>query len=145
MLTVLLATRNRAAILRETLGAFCNLQEPASGWKLVIADNGSRDQTSAVLAWYANRLPLQVVSEPTGGKNSALNVGLGLVEGDLTVFTDDDTFPKRDWLIELRKAADAQPMYSLFGGAVVPRWESPPPAWVEWLEQGPTFALTDPS
>lgn len=145
MLTVLLATRNRAAILRETLGAFCHLQELPSGWKLVIVDNGSTDQTSTVLASFANRLPLQAVSEPTGGKNSALNTGLGLVEGDLTVLTDDDTFPHSDWLVELRKAADTQPACSLFGGAVVPRWESPPPPWVQWLEQGPTFALTDPS
>jgi glycosyltransferase involved in cell wall biosynthesis len=145
MLTVLLATKNRAAILQETLEAFCHLQEPASGWKLVIADNGSTDQTSTVLASFANRLPLHAVSEPTGGKNSALNTGLRLVEGDLTVFTDDDTFPHSGWLIELRKAADAQPAYSLFGGAVVPRWESPPPPWVQWLEQGPTYALTDPS
>ena len=144
MLTVLLATRNRAAILRETLEAFCQLQEPPSGWKLVIVDNGSTDETSTVLASFANRLPLHVVSEPTGGKNSALNTGLGFVEGDLTVLTDDDTFPHRDWLVEMRKVADAQPGYSLFGGAVVPRWESPPPPWVQWVEQGPTYALTDP-
>lgn len=145
MLTVLLATKNRAAILRETLEAFCLLQEPSSGWKVVVADNGSADQTPAVLASFADRLPLRTVSEPTGGKNSALNAGLGLIEGDLTVLTDDDIIPHPDWLIELRKAADAQPDYSLFGGAVVPRWELPPPPWVQWLEQGPTFALTDPS
>lgn len=145
MLTVLLATKNRAAILRETLEAFCLLQEPSSGWKMVVADNGSTDQTPAVLASFAGRLPLQTISERSGGKNSALNSGLSLIEGDLTVLTDDDIIPHPDWLIELRKAADAQPDYSLFGGAVVPRWELPPPPWVEWLEQGPTFALTDPS
>ena len=145
MLTVLLATRNRAAILRETLEAFCRLQKSSSGWKLVIVDNGSTDQTSSVLASFANRLPLHTVSEPTGGKNSALNAGLSFVEGDLTVFTDDDVFPRSDWLAELRKAADAQPAYSVFGGAVVPHWESPPPLWVEWVEQGPMYALTDPA
>jgi glycosyltransferase involved in cell wall biosynthesis len=144
MLTVLLATRNRATILRETLEAFCRLQEPSSGWKLVIADNGSTDQTPAVLASFADRLPLRTVSEPTSGKNSALNSGLGFVEGDLTVFTDDDVFPHTDWLVELRKAADAQPAYSVFGGAVVPRWESPPPLWVEWVERGPVYTLSDP-
>jgi glycosyltransferase involved in cell wall biosynthesis len=143
MLTVLLATRNRAAILRETLEAFCRIQKPSSGWKLVIVDNGSTDQTSAVLASFTNRLPLQTVSEPTAGKNSALNAGLGFVEGDLTVFTDDDVFPHSDWLVELRNAADAQLAYSVFGGAVVPRWESPPPHWVQWLEQGPVYTLTD--
>lgn len=145
MLTVLLATRNRVAILRQTLEAFCRLQAPSSGWKLVIVDNGSTDQTPAVLASFANRLPLYTVFEPSGGKNSALNTGLGFVQGDLTVFTDDDTFPHEDWLVELRKAADAQPAYSMFGGAIVPRWESPPPPWVGWSEQGPLYALTDPS
>jgi|SRR5579863_1148376 len=144
MLTVLLATRNRAAILRGTLEAFCLLQQPSSGWKMVIVDNGSADQTSAVLASFANRLPLQTVSEPTGGKNSALNAGLGFVEGDLAVFADDDVFPHADWLVELRKAADSRPAYSVFGGAVVPRWESPPPPWVEWVEQGPVYTLSDP-
>lgn len=145
MLTVLLATRNRVTILRQTLEAFCRLQAPSSGWKLVIVDNGSTDQTPAVLASFANRLPLHAVCEPAGGKNSALNTGLSLVEGDLTVFTDDDAFPQTDWLVELRNAADAQPTYSLFGGRIVPRWESPPPPWVQWLEQGPVYALTDPS
>src|SRR6266851_8291804 len=144
MLTVLLATRNRAAILRETLGAYCHLQEPPSGWKLVIVDNGSTDQTATVLASFANRLPLHAVSEPTGGKNSALNTGLGFVEGDLAVFTDDDAFPHPDWLLELRKAAEAQPTYSMFGGAIVPRWASPPPLWVQWVEPGPVYTLTDP-
>src|SRR6185437_2364896 len=145
MLTVLMATKNRAATLRETLESFCRLQEPSSGWKLVIVDNGSTDQTPEILASFANRLPLHTLYEPANGKNSALNLGLGIVEGDLTVFTDDDVFPHADWLIELRKAADAQLAYSMFGGAVVPRWEIRPPHWIRWLQKGPVYALTDPS
>jgi len=111
---------------------------------LVVVDNGSSDQTPAVLASFSSRLPLHTVSEPTAGKNSALNTGLGLVEGDLAVFTDDDILPHTDWLVELRNAADAQLGYSMFGGAVVPRWEVPPPHWVQWLQQGPVYSLTDP-
>lgn len=145
MLTVLLATRNRVTILRETLEAFCRLQAPSSGWKLVVVDNGSTDQTLEALASFVGRLPLQTICEPTGGKNSALNTGLGFLEGDLAVFTDDDTFPHTNWLVELRNAADAQPEYSMFGGAIVPRWAIPPPDWVQWVEQSPAYALTDPS
>jgi len=144
MLSVLLATRNRASILQQILDAFCRLQKPASGWKLVVIDNGSTDQTSAVLSSFTSRLPLRALSEPTGGKNSALNTGLAFVEGDLAVFTDDDAFPHPDWLLELRKAAEAQPTYSMFGGAIVPRWASPPPLWVQWVEPGPVYTLTDP-
>jgi glycosyltransferase involved in cell wall biosynthesis len=63
MLTVLLATRNRAAVLRETLEAFCRLQPPQSGWKMIVVDNGSTDETAAVLACFTNRLPRHAVSE----------------------------------------------------------------------------------
>jgi L-malate glycosyltransferase len=144
MLTVLFATRNRARILRDVLETFCRLESPPSGWKLVVVDNGSTDNTLSVLAAFANRLPLQCVSEPTPGKNAALNTGLAMIEGDLTVLTDDDVFPHADWLVQLRKAADAQPGYSMFGGAVVPRWESPPPAHIRWVKVAPTFGMNDP-
>ena len=144
MLTVLLATRNRAPLLREVLEAFGRLQPPASGWKLVVVDNGSTDETAQVLASFRERLPLAVVSEPESGKNRALNVGLGLIEGDLVVLTDDDIFPKSDWLVKLRITADAQCAYSIFGGALVPRWEAPPSCWVDWLLES-VYGMIDPS
>ena len=145
MLTVLLATKDRAAVLRQTLEAFCLLQQPPSGWKLIVVDNGSADQTSAVLDSFVSRLPLQTIREPRGGKNSALNAGLACIEGDLVALTDDDVFPRADWLVELRKAADLQSAYSIFGGAIVPRWEVAPPPWVEWVEQAGMYTVTDPA
>jgi glycosyltransferase involved in cell wall biosynthesis len=145
MLTVLFATRNRASILRDVLECFCGLNPPASGWKLVVIDNGSTDETQQVLDSFLNRLPLHPLYEPALGKNSALNKGLGLIEGDLTVFTDDDVFPRPDWLLQLRKTADDQPSYSIFGGAILPRWETPPPLWTKWIDLGPVFTITPAS
>ncbi len=144
MLTVLFATRNRARILRDGLEAYCRLQAPPAGWKLVVVDNGSTDDTPSVLDAFANRLPLHFVSEPKIGKNAALNSGLAIVEGDLTALTDDDVFPYADWLVQLRKAADSNPLFSIFGGVIVPRWEAPPPQWFEWLNPGPIFTITPP-
>jgi len=145
MLTVLFATKNRARILSNVLESFCDLLAPAGGWKLVVVDNGSSDETLSVLKSFSNRLPLTFATEPAPGKNAALNAGLATVEGDLTVFTDDDAFPRKDWLVELRKAADAHPEYTLFGGAVVPRWEVPPPPWIQSVEVAPAFGMNDPS
>ncbi len=145
MLTVLLATRDRAPILTDVLETYCALQPPACGWKLVVVDNGSADHTQKVLAAFSARLPLHPVHEPKTGKNAALNTGLDLVEGDLVVLTDDDAFPASDWLVQLRKAADEQLAYSMFGGAVLPRWEMSPPPWIHWIAAGPLFTLTDPS
>lgn len=145
MLTVLLATRNRSRVFTSVLESFCQLRSPSSGWKLLVVDNGSTDQTSQLIASFANRLPLQSLVEPRPGKNFALNTGLALVEGDLVVLTDDDVFPHEDWLIQLRNAADAQPDFSIFGGAVVPRWEIPPPSWIQWADHGAAYAITDPT
>ncbi len=145
MLTVLLATKDRAQILHEVLDAYCHLEAPAKGWKLVVVDNGSMDQTSRVIASFRGRLPLHSIVEPKLGKNHALNTGLGLMEGELVVFTDDDAFPYTDWLIQLQQAADTHLEYSIFGGSIVPRWEILPPRWVEWVHLAPAFTLTDPS
>jgi len=145
MLTVLLATRNRSKVLRLVLESFMRLQEPPSGWKLVIVDNGSSDETSKVVASYAERLPLQFLTEARQGKNGALNRGLELIEGELTVLTDDDVFPQEDWLIQLSDAAQAHQEFAIFGGSIAPYWETEPPRWIEWTHKGAVFALTDPT
>ena len=146
MLTVLFATRNRATLLRAVLESYCQLTPPASGWKIVVVDNCSTDSTSQVLSSFAGRLPLQSTIEPKLGKNFALNTGLELVEGDLTVLTDDDVFPRPHWLVQLRRVVDTRVSYSIFAGAILPRWEIPPPDWITWIgDQGPVYTLTDPS
>lgn len=146
MLTVLFATRNRASVLRDVLETYCQIRSPASGWKMVVVDNGSADSTPRVLASFYGRLPLQSLTEPKLGKNFALNAGLELADGDLTVLTDDDVFPRPDWLLQLRHAADTQLSYSIFAGAILPRWEIPPPGWIPWIrDKGPVYTLTDPS
>ncbi len=145
MLTVLLATKNRAGILREVLDSYCQLLPPESGWKLVVVDNGSTDETRQTVASFKDRLPLEYLFEPAPGKNAALNTGLEKLEGDLAVFTDDDAFPNPNWLIELRKAADAHTDFSIFGGVVFPHWEIEPPAWIRWVDVGPVYTLTDPA
>jgi glycosyltransferase involved in cell wall biosynthesis len=145
VLTVLLATRNRSRIFASVLESFCQLRPPFSGWKLLVVDNGSTDQTSQVVASFANRLPLQSLTEPRVGKNIALNAGLAHLDGDLIVLTDDDAFPHEDWLIQLRNAADAQGQFSIFGGSVVPRREVPPPPWTQWLDERVVYAISDPA
>jgi glycosyltransferase involved in cell wall biosynthesis len=142
MLTVLFATRNGSQTLPSVLETFTRLQAPPSGWKLVVVDNGSTDQTREIVASFRKKLPLTYVFEARGGKNLALNTGLEHLEGDLAVFTDDDVFPHPDWLIRLRAAADDHPEYSMFGGVVAPRWEVTPPPWITWVDKRIVFAIT---
>jgi glycosyltransferase involved in cell wall biosynthesis len=145
VLTVLLATRNRGVILGSVLESLCQVRAPMSGWKLLVVDNGSTDQTGRVISSFTSRLPLEFLREPRLGKNCALNAGLAHAEGDLIVFMDDDVFACEDWLVRLRRAADCRAECSMFGGSVVPRWEVCPPAWMAWADQGAAYAITNPT
>ena len=146
MLTVLIATRNGAQTLPKAMNAYCQLQTPVGAWKLVIVDNGSTDSTKEIIHSFVDRLPLTYLFESSKGKNAALNAGLASVEGDLVVLTDDDTLPRADWLIQIRRAADSHPSFSMFGGTVVPHWEIRPEEWIPaWVPLGPVFSITDPS
>jgi glycosyltransferase involved in cell wall biosynthesis len=146
MLTVLIATHNGAQTLPTALNAYCQLDRPTGGWKLVIVDNDSSDATKHIIQSFVDRLPLKYLFEPSRGKNAALNTGLTCTEGDLVVFTDDDTVARPDWLIEMRRAADCHSAFSVFGGTVIPRWEIPPEEWIQaWVSLGTVFSVTDPS
>ena len=144
MLTVFIATRNRAPLLRQVLEGFCHIDAPEGGWKLVVVDNGSTDETKSLLARH-QPITADGGCRAQARKEFGIKTGLQLLEGDLAVFADDDAFPHRDWLVQLRKAVDGQPGYSMFGGAIVPRWESAPPSWVNWVDQGVVYSLTSPT
>ncbi|WP_229257963.1 glycosyltransferase [Duganella margarita] len=152
MLTVLMASRNGAATLPKVLDAYCRLQVPDGGWRLLIVDNGSSDGTGALLASYAGRLPLRCLQEPVAGKNRALNraleAALATPEPDdaLYIFTDDDATPEPDWLLQWQACAQAYPADSVFGGAILPDWAAPPPAWLlPLIPTGLTYGLTSPA
>jgi glycosyltransferase involved in cell wall biosynthesis len=149
VLTVLMATRNGASTLPKVLAGYCALVAPPGGYRLIVVDNGSTDQTRAIVESFQDRLPVTYLFEPRAGKNVALNTALGVAlqqaSTDLLVFTDDDATPVPQWLAELARAAVQQPDYALFGGAIVPDWEATPADWVTRLVPlGLTFGITGP-
>jgi GT2 family glycosyltransferase len=144
VLTVLIAVHDGAETLPRVLNAYRQLQPPSGGWKLVIIDNASGDGTAGIVTSFAGDLPLVFMSEPRRGKNRALNNGLRHLEGDLAVFSDDDSIPERDWLACLRAAADAHPEYAVFGGRILPLWDVEPEDWIlHWVPTGAVYSVTD--
>jgi len=114
--SVLIATYNRAAVLRDTLEAMLGLDVPSGGFELIVIDNNSPDNTKEVCESYKGKLPLHYLFEPRQGKNCALNAGLAIAKGQFLVFTDDDVSPFPDWLCELVRAAERFSDTLVFGG-----------------------------
>lgn len=129
-ISVLLATRCRAGLLRQTLESMCGLATSGLRWELVVVDNGSRDDTPDVLAAYAVRLPLRSIRQPAPGKNRSLNAALDQLTGALTILTDDDVIVPPDWLTAWHTAAARWPADAVFGGRIVPRFPPGTPVWM---------------
>jgi glycosyltransferase involved in cell wall biosynthesis len=144
-----MATRNGATTLPKVLAGYAAQTLPQDQWTLIVIDNGSTDDTAAVIQTYRDRLPLRYLHVPEPGKNVALNHGLALAlqqNGNLLVFTDDDATPVPGWLQALAEAAQAHPEATLFGGSIVADWGAPPADWVlRLVPLGLTFGITDPA
>ena len=125
--SVLLASRNRGALLRDTLSTFSRLAAGGSTFEVIAVDNGSTDETAAVLAEMSSRMPLVALHEPRLGKNIALNRALDLARGELLVFTDDDVLADPGWLAEHVRAARDWPDAAIFAGAITPRFPAGTP------------------
>ena len=129
--SVLIATRNRSHLLRQTLEHLANQEVGKLRWEVIVVDNGSDDDTPEVLETMKDRLPLVTLSEPTPGKNRALNKGLDVARGRLYVFTDNDTLPDPHWLAELQAASCRWPDATMFGGIIEPLLPPSTPDWAK--------------
>lgn len=129
-ISIIIATRNRAGVLSDTLGHLAKQQVHGLRWETVVVDNGSTDDTPQVLAQADQRLHLTAVNEPEAGKNRALNRALALARGALIVFTDDDIVPRPDWLGQLAAAASRWPAHGIFGGRIEPDYPAGTPPWL---------------
>jgi glycosyltransferase involved in cell wall biosynthesis len=130
-LSVVICTWNRAALLRQTLERMRALQVPAGvTWEVLVVNNACSDDTDAVLATFAELLPVRRLYEPQPGKSYALNRAVAEARGAYLVFTDDDVLVEPDWLAAYLAAFARHPEAAVFGGPIRPWFEGTPPEWL---------------
>jgi hypothetical protein len=132
VLTVAVCTWNRATLLARTLAALTRLRIPAGlDWELVVVDNGSSDDTAAVVAGFADRLPVRRLLEPRTGLSHARNAAVAAARGETIVWTDDDVLVEPEWLAAYAAALARWPDADVFGGPILPHFDEPPPTWLQ--------------
>lgn len=94
-IAVVIPVRNRAEIVRRTLGSLA--AQTRSPEQIILVDNGSTDSTLDTLNDFAARHPnVTVLSEPRPGAPEARNRGLAEVREEYVMFFDsDDVMPRR--------------------------------------------------
>jgi glycosyltransferase involved in cell wall biosynthesis len=97
-----------------------------------VVDNNSTDNTREVVEAYRaqGRQNLSYSFEPRQGVSYARNTGIGLARAPIIAFADDDVRVARDWVANIKRAFDRHPEIDCIGGKVLPRWQTPPPAWL---------------
>jgi glycosyltransferase involved in cell wall biosynthesis len=129
-ITVLFSTYNGEAVLRDTLNGYCALLPTPFDWQMIVVDNGSTDSTFSILKDYQQLLPIQIITQNAPGKNRALNMAIPHISGDFVVITDDDAIPQHGFLQSWVDTFMTQSTYDLFGGTIIPHFQSPPPEWM---------------
>lgn len=132
-ISVIIATRNRALLLRQALESLEKQHVGNLSWEAIVIDNGSTDTTSSVLS-HPWKFTLIRLWEPIAGKSRALNQALEQVRGSLLAFTDDDVLLFPHWLSSLYAVATKYPSAQLFCGPVTPTY---PPETPRWLQSHP--------
>jgi glycosyltransferase involved in cell wall biosynthesis len=131
MISVVIATRDRAELLKATLESLRRQESPGCPVEILIVDNGSIDATPDVVASAArlSRVPIVYLTESKPGKSHALNTAAGRARGDIVVFTDDDVLPSPGWLSAYaRSFSETGADYAV--GRILPYWEAMPPRWL---------------
>lgn len=139
--SVVIATHNRAAILRGTLHNLAALR-PDGPWEIVVVDNNSTDDTGAVVRDAAAGFPVELryLAEPQPGRSPALNTGIRASRGAIIVTTDDDVRVPADWLNQASRWLDACGA-DYVGGRVLPIWGAPRPQWLPERGGGRMWAV----
>ena len=113
--TVIIATRDRIASLERTIDALRN-QRTSLAWELIVVDDGSEPPVPERVL---HGLPhARLIRGEGRGQAIARNLGLQDPQGEIVVFTDDDTEPAPEWLQSAVDFLNAHPDHAGVEGPV---------------------------
>lgn len=139
-LSVVVSTYNRCMLLPAAIQSILDQDAKDLSYEIIIVDNNSTDNTKEIISRYSrDKSNLKYVLEPRQGVSYARNCGIAHSRAPIIAFFDDDVRVAKDWLTNIKRYFDAHPEVDCVGGRVLPRWESPAPAWLnrnQWMPLG---------
>lgn len=137
---VIISTYNNPQWLEKTLWGYTNQTRMAD--EIIIADDGSKEETHLLLEHFKNQLPIKHVWHEDMGfrKSRILNEALLVSTADYLIFTDQDCIPRADFIETHAKYAEKG--HFLSGGYFRLTNEISHKITKEEIEDGKVFTLS---
>lgn len=126
-ISVVLVLQDRAATVPTVLAHLEQQTLPAAQFEIVAVDNGSADNTLAVLERYAAGAPvrIQVVDAGRGNFPKSRNFGIERARGKWIIFLDQDVLASPNLLERYAREFTAGPAFTCLLGPVAPHPQLP--------------------
>ncbi len=122
-LSVIVPTYNRSAVLSRCIDALCRQTCDKALFEIIVSDDGSQDDTAAVVDALAQRQPVAIryLHQPNAGANRARNRAIGMARGRLLLLINDDTIAVPGMVAEhlAEHARHPQPHVAVLGRMTV--------------------------
>jgi glycosyltransferase involved in cell wall biosynthesis len=117
-ISVVLATRNRAALIPQAVRSILRNDHP--DFEVVVVDQSDDDRTEAALEPFIRDPRLRYFRDSRRGRSAGQNAGFRESRGALIVMTDDDCTVPPDWLQQFEAAFALDPRIGIVFGNVLP-------------------------
>ena len=129
--SAIICTHNRSAYLNKAIQSLADQTLPREQYEVIVVDNGSTDDTKAIVESLEHFGNLRYIYEPILGLSQARNTGWQNARGEYIAFLDDDAIACPEWLERVVEAFEnVNPRPGSVGGKVIPIWEVERPAWL---------------
>lgn len=114
--------------LLPTIDALAGQTSRKGDPEIVIVTQKPAASFATVKSRFATSARVRIIEDSGVGLSRARNEGIRNSTGDILAFVDDSAIPEAGWLEAMENAFDENEC-DCVGGAIIPRWEVPPPPW----------------
>jgi glycosyltransferase involved in cell wall biosynthesis len=137
--SVVLATRNRSALIPEAVRSI--LQNDHPDFEVVVVDQSDDDVTEAALEPLLSDPRIRYFRDSRRGRSAGQNAGFREARGALVLMTDDDCTVPADWIEQFEAAFAVDPRIGIVFGNVVPApWDPTVGCIPAYIRQEPFLA-----
>src|SRR2546430_5882272 len=133
--SVVVCTYNGRRTIRDCLEGLSRLAYP--NYEVIVVDDGSTDDTAAVVRRYDCRL----IRTENRGLANARNTGLEAATGEIVAYIDDDAYPDPEWLTYLAATFMSTTHAAVGGPNIAPTGDGPIADCVARAPGGPVHVL----